>query len=416
MASDTLWAQSEKIRTKAFPLWQKKPFGVALDLVKRGEVESIGERDFRIPFEKTIGGRVGWYDPDGGDMGRGTSGTGDVMTGSYKPLKIAFEMPFLKIKANKPGVSPYKPFAKLVSKGFEELMQHRDKFFHSTGTSTIAQATATATVSSKTQYTFDTNFGVNLLTRGMYIDVYDTTLATLRGTAAIEFMEPVGRTANLSILVPSAAATDKLVIEGGSPSTGYRGLYYWMSDAASGTTAAINRATEPEIRANSVNANGGLTPEHGMALYHRILARRGAAADGLVGLLPVAQQAVIFSQVMSMQQVDISRGTPENVDRLPRIAGRKTTMWCGMPHSIDLHQNQSRIDYIKPETWGRGQLDDEKFFEIPNSRQRFFPLYGGSGAPSAAVWFALTVDEDFYCSDPGANGYIYGLTLPTLYQ
>ena len=417
MATNTLWAQSEVVRKKAFPVWQTKAFSLALDLVKRGEVEEIGERDFRIPYELTTGGRIGKYDPQMGDMGRGSSGTGGYMVGSYLPLKLAFEMDFLKIKANKDGTSKIKPFAKTVSKAFEELTIYRDKLFHGTGTATLGQATATATVSSKTQYTLDANTGCNHLRRGLYVDVYDTTLATLRASGvAIEFMDITARTANLAQLVTGAAATDKLVLEGGTPSTGYRGLYYWQSDATSGTTAGVNRAVEPEIRTNSVNAAGGLTPEHAIALYHRVLQRRGKAADGLLGLLPVAQQAHIVSQVMSIQRVDISRGTPENVDRMPSIKGKKTIMWGDMPHNVDIHQNQSRIDYIKPDTWGRARLEDEKFFEIPGERKRFFTLYGGSGAPAAGVWFALTVDEDFYCTDPGANGYIYGLTLPTLYQ
>jgi hypothetical protein len=99
MASQQLWQQSEVIRKGAFPFWATKKFNVLSDFIKRGEVTQIGERDFRIPFKKTFGGRVGKYDPQMGDMGRGTQMSGDVMIQSYFNLRLNFEMDMLAIKA-----------------------------------------------------------------------------------------------------------------------------------------------------------------------------------------------------------------------------------------------------------------------------------------------------------------------------
>ena len=46
MATNTLWQQSEKIRTKLFPSWMESDFKVLTDFISKGEVETVGERDF----------------------------------------------------------------------------------------------------------------------------------------------------------------------------------------------------------------------------------------------------------------------------------------------------------------------------------------------------------------------------------
>src|SRR4051812_36577671 len=119
MSSLTIWQQSEVVRKKAFPVWAIKKFGVLSDLINKGEVEQIGERDFRIPFQKTYGGRVGAYDPQMGDMGRGTQPTGDKMIGSYFSLRMNFELDMLAIKATQDKkVSLTDPFKDSVARGF----------------------------------------------------------------------------------------------------------------------------------------------------------------------------------------------------------------------------------------------------------------------------------------------------------
>ena len=46
---------------------------VLSDFINKGEVELVGERDYRIPFKIIFGGRMGHYDNQLGDMGRGSS-------------------------------------------------------------------------------------------------------------------------------------------------------------------------------------------------------------------------------------------------------------------------------------------------------------------------------------------------------
>jgi hypothetical protein len=84
VASNQLYQQSEAIRKKLFPMWMTKDFKVLTDFIsKNGEVQKVGERDYRVPFKKTFGGRFGHYDNQLGDMGRGSGPTGDAMLQSF---------------------------------------------------------------------------------------------------------------------------------------------------------------------------------------------------------------------------------------------------------------------------------------------------------------------------------------------
>ncbi len=415
MATDYLHLQSEVI-SKKFEFWQTKKFNLLTDFFNKGVVERIGERDFRAPYGTYEGGRIGTYNPQMGDMGRGNASAGGYMTGSYYPLSLRFELDMLTIKATESSkLAVAQPLKLAIANGFVNFQRHLDKFAHGDGTAKLATATAHSSASGVSVYTLDTTTGCKHLVRGQFVIVYDSTGATVKGLFQITAMNITARTITLSGVVPSAATNDTFWIEGvsGSTPTGMRGLKYWVSYATSGTTAGVNRATEPEIISNSVNAAGGLIPEHVMALYHRALERRGEVANGLLGLISPAQQAVIWSNVMSIQNMDLAKSQAQAVDRLPALKGKKSFMYGDIPHYVDIHEDTTRIDYIVPDTWGRCRLDKMKYFELPGSSQRFFPIAGGSGAPRAGVWWALTAEEDYFNYDPGAQGVVYGLTLPT---
>jgi hypothetical protein len=121
----------------------------------------------------------------------------------------------------------------------------------------------------------------------------------------------------------------------------------------------------------------------------------------------------VFANVMSIQRIDLSGTQAKAIDRLPELkaAGKESYMWGNVPHYVDIHQDRTVNDYFVPSDFGRARLDEMKFFQTPGTNQRFFPLYGGSGAPAAGVWFGLTCDEDLYNINPGATGFISNLAV-----
>jgi hypothetical protein len=424
VASNTLWQQSEKLRTKKFPEWMESDFMVLTDFISKGEVETVGERDYRIPFKKTFGGRMGHYDPQLGDMGRGSSPTGNVMYQSFFSMRLNFEFDEMQIAATENRTTAVQnPFLQCVADGIKEFELLWDKTIHSNGTAQLAVAVSYSNSSGYTVYTCESNFGTQLLRIGQFYTVYDSTLTTVKsnGTLWATQIGTRARTVTLSGIVPNAAATDVICFEGvsGASPAGPRGLQYWISNATSGATAGINRALENQIISKSVDGTNGLTTEAVMALYDQILMDRGEVPN-LMGLCAPAQRAYAYSQMIAIQ-MDLIEGDRGGLfDRLPKLKGKKFFMWGDVPHYIDIHQGAETNVYIVPSDWGRARLGNRPpgFYETPGKSgadARFYQLAGASGGPAAGVWFGFVRNEDLYCINPGQAGLIFNLPLGAYY-
>jgi hypothetical protein len=425
MASNTLFQQSEVVRTRLFPFWAEADFMVLSDFINKGEVELVGERDYRIPFKTIFGGRMGHYDNQLGDMGRGSSPQGNVMLQSFYSMRLNFEFDQLQIKAttNK-AVAVQNPFLQCVADGFREFELLWDKVIHNNGTAVLATSNAYSTSSGYSVYTCTNTFGTQLLRRGQFYCIYDSTLTTLKSAGVLYATQinTSARTVTFNGIVPNGASGDLICFEGviGASPAGPRGLAYWLSSATSGTTAGINRATENQIISKSVSGTSGLNVETVMALWDRILMDRGEVPI-LMGLAAPAQRAYAYSQMVAIQMSLIESGDKDGAlfDRLPKLKGKEFFMWGGIPHYVDIHADQTTVNYIVPSDFGRARLAPTGFYETPGKTgqdARFIQLYGGSGGPAAGVWFSLTKDDDLYCINPGQNGLIGSLPLSSFYS
>ena len=405
-----------------FPEWMTKKFQVLSDFIAKGEVEIVGERDYRIPYKKTFGGRFGHYDPQMGDVGRGTSQTGDVMLQSFFSFRLNFEFDSLQIKATtNRKIAAQNPFLQCIADGFREFELLKDKAYHGSGTAFLAQANAHSSSTGVSVYTMTNAFGTQLLRRGNYYNVYDSTGNVLKSSGVLwaTQINTQARTMTLSGIVPNAAATDQISFEGvsGPQPAGPRGVKYWISPAITGITAGVDRSQEYQIISKEVSGTNGLTTEAVMALYHRILMDRGEVPN-LMGLAAPAQQAYAYSQMMAIQMSLIEDDKANVYDRLPALKGKKFFMWGDVPHYVDIHQDATVVPYIVPSDWGRARLAPTGFYETPGKSgpdARFIQLTGASGGPAAGVWFGLTSDEDLYSTNPGEQGLIDSLPLGALY-
>jgi hypothetical protein len=422
MASNTLWQQSEVVRKELFPKWMEMDFMVLSDFIDKGEVEIVGERDYRVPFQKTFGGRFGHYDNQLGDMGRGSSPTGDAMLQSFFSVRLNFEFDNLQIKAttNK-KVAIKSPFLQCIADGFREMELIWDKVIHGDGTAKLATASAHSSSSGVSVYTLTNAFGTQLLRRGQFYNVYDSTLTTLKSanTLYATQINTQARTVTFSGIVPSAAATDVICFEGvsGANPAGPRGLKYWVSNASSGLTANIDRSVENQIIAKSVDGTNGFNTDVVMALYDRIFMDRGAVPT-LLGIAAPAQRAFAYTQMMAIQMSLIEGEKVNAFDRLPKLKGKQSFTWGGVPHYVDIHQDATIVPYIVTKDWGKARLAPTGFYETPGrsgADARFIQLMAASGAPAAGVWFGLTKDDDLYCINPGEQGLIYNLPLSSFY-
>ncbi len=416
--ADVVALQMEKVRKKLPDLFETS--SVASGMIKKGgEAERVSTRDYRIPLVLQNGGVYGTYDPDGGDMGRGTAMKTVPMISTYFPTSIAFEITELMQRATDSSeIAVAKAFARLMTKAIEEFQTYEDYSFHTDGSGVIATATAQATVSSKTVYTLDTNFSTQLIRPGGSYHVYDTTLGTQRTVAGTPLtatiVDPAAGKVTLSATVSGAAATDKLLPAGVSGATPAwkKGLYYYHSATASGNLLQISKATYPELVTPHVDgASGPLSAAHGLLLLDQIVQRRDDLGS-LVGLAHMKQRTAWY--LLGMQISEWQRGKSDDMlDLVPDTGdGLKKFRFCGVDHLVDKHQNRTRIDWINKKNWGRAVLADMDYYTVGD--KKLFEIRGSSGGVASAIVFYLRTLEDWYCVDPGAAGYIDALALPAV--
>jgi len=417
MATDALFAQSEVVGKK-MPEFFGKAYVALNKMKKAGDVERVGERDFRAPFLTQTGGRTGTFSADGGAFGRGTHAKGGVFTQTYFPLRINFEMSQLMIDATaNPEVSRLNAFKRAMKDAIPEFALFCDQMWHGNGTAIIATAVSQSTVSSKTVYVMNTSGACRKLRVGQYVQVYDTSGTALNsGTAVyIEQINFATRSVYLSALIASAASTDTLCIDGatGSSPTGPNGLKYFHDSSTSGSTLGVARSTNYEVVSNSVAVAGVPTFMSGQQLIDQMLERRKALPTGMSWLASEKQKSNLYANVQNIARFDMNGGGGKAgfASDLNSTAGSLEFNYCGYPGMVDPHQDNDRMDLVAFSDWGRVQIKDVGYYEMNGNR--FFTLYGADGSPSANTWFGLYLLENYICRNPGNGGYLSGLTLPT---
>ena len=90
--ADVVATELEKVRTKLPVLFDREgPFFAA---VEKKDVEVISNRQMRGPLEIRTGGKFRFFNPDGGDMGRGSGNKFDKFVLSPAHVLFATEYNF----------------------------------------------------------------------------------------------------------------------------------------------------------------------------------------------------------------------------------------------------------------------------------------------------------------------------------
>lgn len=417
MATDQLYQQSEVVRPKLQP-WLNS-FPVASNLVEKGEVERIGERDYRIPVKLQNAGRYGTMNKDGGAYGRGNAMAGDKMISTFFTTRMNAELTQLAkdATANKP-IAIVSAFNDAVKGMMEHYHLQEDFSFHTDGTAVMATPSAYTTSGGNSIYTMEGNLKASWVRRGQLPVIYATAYGSIR-TSSLYVKSIDFKTGKVTMngTVPGGAATDIFCFEGvtgtGAAPAWKKGLGYFINSSTSSTILGLSQATEPEVQSNFINVAGTISWQAGMALLDMIDDRRPQTSSKLVGLCNRAQRAQIMIQEMQISRWDRKPGKENPIDLLPNI-GMESFPFCGRDVMIDPQLDRSKLIFWDPKSWGKARLTDLHWVETSDGK-RFYPLYSADGSPSAAEWFAMTLDEDWYCFDIATTGLLYGLTLPSNY-
>jgi hypothetical protein len=257
-------------------------------------------------------------------------------------------------------------------------------------------------------------FGARLMRPGQTVQVFDATLATLRGSGVISFWDVENKTIHITPQVAGVVGTDLIVVNGiSSPNSlpAIFGVPYHHSNASTGTWLGFNRATTPEIRSNRVNAaSNALTLPLPRLAINKIGNRVGIDNNFSpeAWMHPAQKQA--YEEIGQLVSV-IQR--PENSKEGSLDLYFDKMQMAGAPVKVSFNWNQTRIDFINHEVWGRGEILPLGFYRTDG--RNIFEIRGASGGVATADIFYMVNGVQFFVSNPAATSYIDALAVPAGY-
>lgn len=382
--------------------------------IKNKNVEKVSFREMRAPLKLRPGGKFQYFNPAGGDLGRGGSPTWDKAT--LQPVFVSENTEYTKISqwaTDSDRKAVQNAVRQLVADQMDEFTRQLDGNTMGDGTGVVGTASATSTVSGNTQYVLNSDgFGARLVRFGQDVQVFDSTLATNRGTYTIVFWDVANKTVQLSPLVAGAASTDKLVVVGiSAPATlpALYGVAYQHSAASTGTWLGFNRATTPEIRSNEIAAGGGaLTLPFARRAINAIGNRIGENNNfnPTAWMHPCQKQA--YEEIGQL----VSTIYKEPKDQKLNMYFDQMQM-AGAPVETSFNWNQKRIDFVSEGVWGRGEILPIGFYKTDG--RNIFELRGASGGVATADIFYMVLGTQLFVNNPAATAYISDLAIPTGY-
>lgn len=409
--TDVVGTELERVRNDVPVLFDREgPFYAAIE---KRDVEVISARQMRIPLEIRPGGKFRFYNPDGGDMGRGGGPKFDKAVLTAQHILFATEYTILtawvtddKKKAVINNVQ------RTLASSLKEFRRQCDAMAVGSGDGVVGTI---LTVTSQTDFTLDTSFGVKLLRYDQDISIYSSDLLTKRvgGEQTINFHDLANRRITVAGAFTGVIAGDKVVVSGltATPPVGIKGVKYHHSNASTGSWLGFDRATTPEIRATRVNGNNSaLTLPLPRLALNKAADRVGLDNIGRYQAWMHPAQAQAYEELGFLITQINQTGEGKGLDL---YFGGAMTM-AGAPVKKSFNWDTSRIDFVNLDYWGRGELHPAGFYE-PVPGKRLYELRGASGGLAAAVIFYMAASFDLFVSNPAGCSYIDTLAIPSGY-
>jgi hypothetical protein len=383
--------------------------------IKKRDVEKISNRQMRVPLELRPGGSFQYFNPDGGDLGRGGGPTFDKAV--LNCVFVSENIEYTKLtqwSTDDERKSITNGVRRLTASALDELRRQLDSQLMQAGDGVIGVLSVVSTASGVDTYTLGTDgFGARLMRYGQTVQLYDTTLATLRGSGVITKWDVENKQIDVTPAISGAIATDKLVTNGISSPTALPALYgvpYHHSNASTGTWLGFSRSSTPEIRANRVNAGGNsLSLPFPRLALNKIGNRVGIdnSFDAVAWMHPAQAQA--YEEI---GQLVISISKTAKDESLDLYFGDKMQM-AGAPVKRSFNWDKTRIDFVVDEVWGRGEILPIGFYKTDG--RNIFEIRGPSGGVATAEIFYMVCGMQTFVTNPAACSYIDNLAVPTGY-
>lgn len=409
--SQVVALELEKVLTKVKTLFERDDKFYAN--IKKKNVEVISYRQMRIPLKLRPGGAFQYFDPNGGDLGRGGGATWDKAV--VQSVFVSHNIEYTKLTQwatddNRKSVQ--NAVRELTADALDEMRRQLDSQMMQSGTGQIGIIDVVTAGAGFDTYDMDNVNGVRLTRYGQTVQVFDPTFATLRGSGVITLWDVENKQIQVTPNVAGAQAADVLVVNGVSTPASMPAIYgvpYHHSNASTGTWLGFSRANTPEIRANRVNAAGAAfsLPLPRLAI-NKIGNRTGIdnSFKPVAWLHPCQKQAYeeVGQAVSIIQKMPKQEGLDMYFDKMS-MAGASTAESFSWP--------TDRIDFVSSDVWGRGETLPIGFYKTDG--RQVFEIRGASGGVATAEIFYMVWGGQFFVNNPAACAYIDNLSIPTGY-
>ena len=391
--------------------------------LEKRPVEVVSARDMRFPLEMRSGGKFGYVDIDGGDLGRGDTPTFDKAVISTQNVRFAVEMTAKQLWAtDSERKARVNSFKRNLATSMEEFRRQVDGQCMTDGTGVIGTITSVATAGGVDTYTLSTDgFRAKLMRFGSNINVFNAALTICRtgggmnNEVSIVFMDLANNQIKVSPSVVGAVAGDVLVPSGlqNTPPVSILGIKYHNSSASTGTWMGFDRALNPEIRSSSVNANSSaLTLPLPRLAINKIGDRLGKdARKGLKAWTHPAQIQAYEELGFNTMRVDKQSNSDEGLN----LYFNGVKQLAGAPLMESYNWDRTRIDFLGMDTLGRAELHPCGFYKNPENGQYVFDIRANSGGVATSWIFYIVGSFNVFCTNPAALSYVYTLAVPSGY-
>lgn len=385
--------------------------------IKKRDVEVISQRLMRIPLEIRPGGAFQYFDPNGGDLGRGGGPTWDKAV--VNSVFVSENIEYTKLTQwatdnNRKAIT--NAVRKLTATALDELRRQIDSQLMQAGNGAVGTIDSVSTSGGVDTYVLDADFGARLVRFGQTIQVYDATLATLRGKGQITQWDVENSTIDVTPAVAGAIATDILVVDGITAPNAMPAMYgvpYHHSNASVGTWLGFSRANTPEIRSNRVNAGGAALSLPLPRLAINKIGNRVGIDNNFkpnAWLHPCQKQAYedIGQSVIQIKQDNKNKSEGDLNMYFDRM------QFAGAPDRPSFNWNKRRIDFVSDQVWGRGEILPIGFYQTDG--RKIFEIRSSTGGIATSDIFYMVAGMQFFVNNPAATAYIDNLAIPAGYQ
>lgn len=391
-----------------------------INMLDKTPSDPASGRSTRIQLLNYVGGKFQQSNMDDADLG-GTSGS-DWLAATLVPNYYTFGVGYSKqveyaTQGSERAVA--NPVQQMVSNTAKQFRSALDMLANTGGSGVLG----TVTSYSNPNATMTTDgFLVELFYVGMPIQVFASTLATDRGSTTVIAIDRINNIITFAADVSGTTGGDFIVIEGLSATITIQsslfGIPYHQNNATSGLWLGLNRATYPNIRTPSVNANTSALTTAPLRLATNLIKENigvDAIKSGDARLTVYwhpAQADAYEALAITISQIFKNPSGNQGVDLL---FGNDTAMTVGnIPTVQSIHASRTRIDFLCLSYWGRIVGTDLGMYTVGG--QNNFPRYnsGGDGLFSSQ-FFYYKYGLQIYSKNPLAGAYIYSLAKPAGY-